>query len=319
MTVLQSGLVLATGGTISSFATAFPTADLYDPSTNSWASIGSMSSNRYLHTATLFPIGDVLVAGGKTPTSTPNSIELFNTAGGSWTTIPGAIIPRWSHTATLVNTVVLLVGGYSSTGTPLASIDVCDVSGSCTTVVALSTARSYHTATRLNNGKVLVAGGEDGSTVLQSAELIDASGSSTPASSMAFPHSRHVAALLPNGNVIVIAGLDGSFTSSNHVELYNPATNTWSTTSSTSNNYGGDFDGTLLSSGNVFIYGGSCPTPCQPEIYNVVAGTWSSGAVAGYSRTQGRVALLGSGRVLVASGYDGSSATDVTAAEEYCP
>jgi N-acetylneuraminic acid mutarotase len=65
-TLLPTGKVLVAGGeeggTKSNHAIA--STYLYDPSSNTWSSAGSMVHSRYDHTATLLPGGKVLVAGG---------------------------------------------------------------------------------------------------------------------------------------------------------------------------------------------------------------------------------------------------------------
>ena len=61
-TLLPSGKVLVAGG----FNTMAPlsSAELYDPTTGTWAPTGSMTDARAFYTATLLPSGKVLVAGG---------------------------------------------------------------------------------------------------------------------------------------------------------------------------------------------------------------------------------------------------------------
>ena len=61
-TLLPSGKVLVTGG-LNGY-TALASVELYDPVTNSWSTMASMSVPRENHTATLLPNGDVVVIGG---------------------------------------------------------------------------------------------------------------------------------------------------------------------------------------------------------------------------------------------------------------
>jgi hypothetical protein len=57
-TLLPSGKVLVAGGDENS------TAEVYDPATASFSTIGGMEIGRSGHTATLLPNGSVLVVGG---------------------------------------------------------------------------------------------------------------------------------------------------------------------------------------------------------------------------------------------------------------
>ena len=43
---------------------ALVSAELYDRATNTWSAAGSLATARYVHTATLVPSGQVLVAAG---------------------------------------------------------------------------------------------------------------------------------------------------------------------------------------------------------------------------------------------------------------
>src|SRR5262249_1442787 len=63
---LADGRVLIAGGTPDgNFASAFASAELYDPATGSFAALSSeMSDPRMLHTATPLDDGRVLIAGG---------------------------------------------------------------------------------------------------------------------------------------------------------------------------------------------------------------------------------------------------------------
>src|SRR5207253_11520711 len=58
----SNGKVLVAGGIGNSGVLA--SAELYDPASGTWTANGSLSTARYVHTATLLPNGKVLVAGG---------------------------------------------------------------------------------------------------------------------------------------------------------------------------------------------------------------------------------------------------------------
>jgi hypothetical protein len=73
-----------------------------------------MTDARSLHTATLLPNAQVLVAGGRRDDfgTTLSSAELYDPATGLWTATGSMTTGRYSHTATfLPNGQVLVAGG----------------------------------------------------------------------------------------------------------------------------------------------------------------------------------------------------------------
>ncbi len=164
-------------------------AELYDPTTGTFAATGSMVFDRYAHTATLVSIGGhekVLITGGWSNAQANVSggfgaitytVELYDPATGTFsmpalsssrTSSTWLEVNRQAHVATLLaNGQVLITGGLTSGLTPTATAEVFDPGSSrFTRVGSMSVARIAHGAalTSLAGGKVLVAGGWTGFT-----------------------------------------------------------------------------------------------------------------------------------------------------------
>jgi hypothetical protein len=133
-TLLPNGKVLVAGGGVVSIPgagytniIAFPqevpgvvsqTAELFDPRTAVFTSIGTMNSARSSHTATLLQDGTVLLCGGLKGWSngyfSDNTAEIYDPATGSFKSAGTMNTGKFWHTATLLpNGTVALVGGVS--------------------------------------------------------------------------------------------------------------------------------------------------------------------------------------------------------------
>ncbi len=167
-TLLSDGRVLVTGGCTNSDANAvycdkyLSSADIYDPSTDTFTATGSMTVSRLNHTATLLPSGKVLIAGGTNGTSSLNTAEIYDPQTGTFTSTGTMSVERTQHTANILpNGKVLIAGGYSSQF--LSSAETYDPQAGtfATLSTSMSVARSQHTATALSDGRVLLAGGQN--------------------------------------------------------------------------------------------------------------------------------------------------------------
>src|SRR5579862_7215313 len=104
-TLLADGRVLVAGGHIeilnpdgSGTFVYLNSAEIYSPSTNTWAPAAAMNEARGFHTATLLSNGKVLVAGGVSP-ATLSSAEIYDPVLNTWTEVAPMTQPRWSHAA----------------------------------------------------------------------------------------------------------------------------------------------------------------------------------------------------------------------------
>ncbi len=229
-TVLSDGRVLVTGGTTSGGG-AVNTAEIYDPSANSWSAPATTVDARAGHTASLLSDGRVLLVGGHDSAGNAlSSLEIFDPASGKFSSAGTMSVPRMNHAAaSLGDGRVFMIGGTADGTNALASIDIYDPSaGTVSAGPILSTPRMSATATTTLDGKVVVIGGNNGSAFgsqdLASAEIFDpASGLLSPsASSLVTARSGHQAFLLPKNNAILVLGGSSAGTDLNSAEIYYP-------------------------------------------------------------------------------------------------
>jgi N-acetylneuraminic acid mutarotase len=124
-TLLPNGTVLIAAGQDQN-GDDLTSAEIYNPSTNSWTPTGSLNTGRgWGLTQTLLPNGTVLVAGGiDSNYDNLSSAEIYDPNTSIWTPTGSLNDGRRSHTATLLlNGTVLAVGGAGQTGV-LASAEL---------------------------------------------------------------------------------------------------------------------------------------------------------------------------------------------------
>ncbi|MBN1208810.1 MAG: Ig-like domain repeat protein [Myxococcaceae bacterium] len=276
-----------------------------------WSATGSMAQARYRPTSTLLPNGKVLVAGGDREGGwgvTIASVELYDSATGTWSSAGNLASAREYHTATLLPDGRVLISGGMTTGrSVIASTELYDpATGTWSLGAPMANARCAHTSTLLNSGKVLVAGGGDcnGGTPLTKAELYDpATGTWSATGTLVRGVNSHTATLLNNGKVLVAGG----YTLTTAAQLYDPATGTWSATGPMAN-YRSSHTATLLPNGKVLVTGGNIgsgisTSTASSELYDPTTGTWSATGSLNRSHAYHSAALLPNGKVLVGCGY----------------
>jgi uncharacterized repeat protein (TIGR03803 family) len=231
----------------------------------------------------------------------------------TWATNSPLNVPRWAHTATLLNNgQVLIAGGliYNMNGDQEStnSAELYDpATGTSTITDSMSSYRHSHTATLLLDGRVLVAsGGGDASS-----EIYDPSTSTWGSyAQMADERIVPAAVRLADGKVLVVAGYDdntGEELAS--AEIYDPATDNWTSTQPLP--YSTDSAAAaLLSNGKVLVCGGSDGTGggvTNAALYDPDSGTWTAVPPLSEARAGHTATVLQNGKVLIEGGNGGST------------
>lgn len=310
-TTLMDGRILFVGGTTAN------NADIYDPLIYEWTATGGTNQGRFSHTATLLHSGKVLIAGGISGYAGLTSAELFDPATGLWTYTGDLNVGRGNHTATLLSDgSVLVVGGDTNTS---------EIYDPATESWTLTDTASYwltdHASALLEDGQVIYTinnaseiynpatemwgylnsyaciAGEHTATTLPGGDILLVSPTGTCLYTLlswtwtttgdpSVSPGKHTATLLPNGTLLAAGGTN------NIKEIYDPATETWS---STTIDCGSciDHTATLLYDGSVLIN----------DRHNIeINGSWTNVCMLNARGGSHPSILLPDGRVLFVAG-----------------
>jgi hypothetical protein len=269
---LPNGRLFVVGGHISDNVGLAYTAT-YSPFTNSWVRLANMNAGRWYPTATTLTNGDMLVVSGMVNTSTGMNLlpQVWQTGTSTWRNLTSAqlYLPYYPYMFLAPNGQVFNAG-------PSQTTRYLNTSGTgAWTVVGNSIygTRNWGSAAMYDDGKVLIMGGMQGDfygsgsavAPTNTAEVIDLTLPSwLPVAPMAYPRKHHNATLLPDGKVLVTGGSSGadntvgvSTNPAYAAEMWDPATNLWTTLASNTVFRGYHSAALLLPDGRIVSAGGN--------------------------------------------------------------
>ncbi|MGH8563209.1 MAG: galactose oxidase-like domain-containing protein [Gammaproteobacteria bacterium] len=251
---LADGTLFVAGGHISNFV-GVARASTYNPFTDAWnTTLPNMNAGRWYPTTTVLANGDVLVVSGSIDLTTTGGVnfnplpQVFQVATGTWRSLTNAQLAQ-----DLYPMMLLAPNGRVFNAGPTATTRYLDTSGTGAWIPVADRVggyRDYGSAVMYAPGKVLVMGGgggfpgSDPPTPTKTAEIIDLNATSPnwrSVDSMEFARRQLNATLLPDGKVLVTGGTaapgfdDPSGAGAVHAaELWDPATENWTTLASSS-------------------------------------------------------------------------------------
>ncbi|HET9695382.1 MAG TPA: kelch repeat-containing protein [Terriglobales bacterium] len=185
-TLLADGKVLIAGGRNNNCTANCPiyslnTAEIFDPAAGTFTPTGSMKISRYNHTATLLDDGRVLILGGETTedlgtgSEEVGPAEIYDPATGQFTKWTSLVLPRSSHSVTLLNNGKLwVVGGLRLPSIATQRTEYFDpATGISVEGPQLAEFHARHSAVRLSNGKVLIFAGSNGNQPMPNMEILE--------------------------------------------------------------------------------------------------------------------------------------------------
>ena len=236
---LADGRVLIAGGHIADFVGLAKTS-IYNPATNNWTPVPDMNAGRWYPTVTTLPNGDALVVSGQIDMSIGvNPLpQVYQAATNTWRDLTGAQLDQGLYPMMFVTP-----GGKVIDAGPTHVTRMLDTAGTGEWLwVGFRNYqwKDYGSAVMYADGKIMLVGGADPPTA--TAEVIDTN-VAAPAwrtvPSMKFARRHLNTTSLPDGTVLATGGTSGpghnnAATPVFAAELWNPATETWTTMASAS-------------------------------------------------------------------------------------
>ena len=265
---LADGRMFVAGGSVDN-VNPFGTKNtsIYDPFANTWTTLPEMAQARWYPTTTVLSDGNVLVVSGENHHAHRSLLpQVWQTEAGSYRNLTSA--EKWLP---LYPWMYLAPNGKVFNAGPNGWTSYLDTNGTGTWDPPIARSNfgdrdigegTYGSSAMYRDGKILIMGGSDPATA--TAEVIDLNAAMPTwryVAPMASPRKQHVATILPDGKVLVVGGHSGPGKDNPAypvypAELWDPATETWTTLASMATYRGYHSSAFVLPDGRVVSAGG---------------------------------------------------------------
>lgn len=312
--LLPDGKVLIAGGEINGFPSqALVSAELYDPSKQTFTPTGNMTTPRGHPAAVLLPNGKVLVAGG----AQDLSAEIYDPSTGTFTAT-GKMISGGANASNFV-LLTLLQNGKVLLATVSAQIYDPTTGTFSLTVAYLDPNPSWGTINLLQDGRVLLTGCAAACNTGATELYNPATSTFTTTGAMKGWFNENTGTLLMNGRVLIVGNADNDGFPAD-AELYDPGPGSFTSLGNTTLPH--EFAAAVrLNNGMVLITGGQLPGgsgSSGTDLYDPTTGKFTSAGGMTAGRHEHTATLLPDGTVLIAGGHSTWPAS-TSSAEIYKP
>ncbi|XP_074817060.1 kelch-like protein 20 isoform X3 [Phascolarctos cinereus] len=220
---IRCGEVLfAVGGWCS--GDAISSVERYDPQTNEWRMVASMSKRRCGVGVSV--LDDLLYAvGGHDGSSYLNSVERYDPKENKWTRVASMSTRRLGVAVAVLGGFLYAVGGSDGTS-PLNTVERYNPQENRWHTIAPMGTRRKHLGCAVYQDMIYAVGGRDDTTELSSAERYNPRTNQwSPVVAMTSRRSG-VGLAVVNGQLMAVGGFDGT-TYLKTIEVFDPDANTW--------------------------------------------------------------------------------------------
>jgi hypothetical protein len=268
MVVLPDGRPFVMGGTLQYDPFHGETrTSVFDPTTGSFADLETMAHGRWYPTATTLSDGRVMVFSGLTETGGTNTAVEFYTVGSGWSAQFGApwTPPLYPRFHLLPNGKVFYSGSTTSShlfdpSTQTWTLNIAKTNFSGTRTYGTSVLLPLTPANGYKPKVIIMGGGNPATATTETIDLSVATPSWTNGPSMSQPRIEMNATILPTGKILALGGStndEDTNTASLNADLYDPATNTFSSAGANSFARLYHSNSLLLPDATVLVVGGN--------------------------------------------------------------